>query len=324
MSNFSNYTTHQDYFLRTKGLLKHKSLILNLIKAMRPHLLVFSVFPLLSVIAYVGFFNGIAVSFVEVALLVLATLLAHISVFFYGDYYQYKTGESFVIGKENNNIIALGLVKPKLIRNLSAVLLFTAFCIGGVLVLNKPATISLFLFMGLFFAIAYVYSIKKNIFYLLGEFAIFLCFGPLLVNGGYFYFSNGFDINVFILGIIFGTVSFLVYQNNSIENIIYDDKAKKHSLVKTLGFDNGKKFIIGLEILIMCLLVAFMALVNGVQFAVVASPVVYFLYSPFIRGIKNLASPLSSKVLDLKMDMVKLQVITTVLVIGSVVIADVW
>jgi 1,4-dihydroxy-2-naphthoate polyprenyltransferase len=146
----------------------------------------------------------------------------------------------------------------------------------------------------------------------MGELVIFILFGPLLVVGSYYLFSESFSFESLILSFIPGGLIFAVIICNEIPDAETDKKAGKNNLIVILGKEKGK--------ILYAAGVLFSAIFLGICIARGALPAIsavsaifYFIPVKVLRIMRNNADNTSSMT-----EAGKLTVITHLLVTATI------
>jgi len=80
----------------------------------------------------------------------------------------------------------------------------------------------------------------------LGEFGVFLLWGPLMVLGSYYVQRQSFSPSALLVSVPFGALVALVLLANNIRDIETDDRSRIKTLPVLIGQKNGLKLFIGL------------------------------------------------------------------------------
>ena len=185
-------------------------------------------------------------------LTIIGTLIAHLAINVFNDYFDVKDGtdeanaEYFQQVSGGSRAIELGLISLPGTKKLAVILTIFALLIAGVILsLVDPANFSSVilitlsgLFLGYFYTARPLRLVARRG---LGEIAIFLSFGPLLTLGtGFAMFEGAFleeshFLNCLLMGIPMGFLTTNILLINEFPDMISDAKTGKNHLVVTFG-----------------------------------------------------------------------------------------
>ena len=192
------------------------------------------------------------VSWALFGLTVLGTLIAHLAINVFNDYFDYKDGtdeentEYFQQVSGGSRSIELGLISLNGTKKLAIILTLIALVVAGsILYFVNPANSSgviqmavAGLFLGYFYTARPLRLVARRG---LGEIAIFLSFGPLLTLGAGFAMYDGVFsesihfLNCLLLGIPLGLLTTNILLINEFPDMNSDAKTGKNHLVVTFG-----------------------------------------------------------------------------------------
>ncbi len=188
--------------------------------------------------------------------------------------------------------------KPHEILAFSGILFFLSLIIG--FFFSIKVSYIIFLFGAIGFLIAFSYSgIPFHFKYkALGEFPIFLVWGPFMVGGSYLVQRGNLPLKVLLISIPFGILVSLVLFANNLRDIDYD----KRQGIKTIGVILGKKaglnlylFFIILSYVSLILLVIFKILSPFALLVFLSLPKAYKLYKQFIVRVPEGADAITAQ-----------------------------
>lgn len=134
-----------------------------------------------------------------------------------------------------SRVIQENLLKPQDLLKAGIALLTLGTIIGLVLSILRGWPVFILGVIGVFLAVGYVQPHINLSAKGLGELAVFLGFGPLLVSGAYYVQAKHFDKASLLAGLIMGILAMLVLWINEIPDFEADDKTGKKNLVVRLG-----------------------------------------------------------------------------------------
>lgn len=195
------------------------------------------------------------------ALLTIGLLFAHATNNLLNDYTDYKRGVD-----ENNYFrtqyglqpVQDGLMSTRQLLTYAAVTGLIALAAGIPLVIQGGTLALLLLLAGAFFVLFYTYPLK----YIgLGEIAVVLVWGPLMIGGGYYVITGQWDWNVIIASLPYALGPTLVIFGKHIDKLEQDKAKNIHTLPVILG-DAAARYL-GLAILaLQYLLVIYLVLIG--------------------------------------------------------------
>jgi len=98
---------------------------------------------------------------------------------------------------------------------------------------------------GFVIVLSWIYSVSpiRLSYHKVGEIAIFILFGPVLVMGGYFIQTGIFpDLKAFLLSVPFGFFTTAILFANEVPDFADDNKVGKNTLVSVIGADKSFLF----------------------------------------------------------------------------------
>lgn len=124
----------------------------------------------------------------------------------------------------------------------------------------------------------------------LGEFSVFIMWGPLMVEGAYFVQRQAFSVQAFWVSLPFGTLVALVLLANNIRDVRYDSERGIRTIPILLGQRKGRVLYLSL-VAIAYLSVVLMALVGMLPswslIVLLSLPLAYRLFVELIKTIPN-------------------------------------
>jgi 1,4-dihydroxy-2-naphthoate octaprenyltransferase len=221
-------------------------------------------------------------------ILIIGLVLAHAANNLFNDYTDYIRGvdvQNYFRTMYGPQPLADGLLNKKQHLRYFAITGVLAIVCGGYLLLVKRGDPLIWLFIGLgaFFVLFYTWPLK---YIAMGELAVFLVWGPLMIGGGYYVLSSQWSWNVvwasmpYVLGVT--TVIF----GKHIDKINVDKAKKIHTLPVIIGEKRARIFMIGMMVLpylIVLILVVIKYFTPIMLLVVMAIPTFTKLYPQFIK-----------------------------------------
>jgi 1,4-dihydroxy-2-naphthoate octaprenyltransferase len=314
--NVGSASEQVTFEIRAVSGIQRPSLVKTTVQLMRLPSLVFSVSPMMAVLFYcrahgIEIHSGIAISsFVGI-------LLFHVAVNLLNDYGDHMKGQDRLRPHGGSRAIQNGWVRAKTLRSTAWVLLGLAFLCGlpPVILHFQPV----FIAAGLAFLVALEFAFQRFRLKARGwaEFLAFLLTGPLLTGGYAWAISGTASLREFFLGAIFGSISLLFYHSANFENIMSDSQAGAVTWATRAGFDASKTFYRFVTVLVVvCSLTYVFYFERDLRFVPVLLAQILFIFPLWVR-VRNLASPLSSGLVGLRSESVRLCLITLMALVGG-------
>jgi 1,4-dihydroxy-2-naphthoate octaprenyltransferase len=138
-----------------------------------------------------------------------------------------------------SRVIQYGLLPPPAILSLSTASYGGGILIGLYLTITRGLPIRLIGFAGLLVSYGYTAPPLRWAYRGLGELAVGIGFGPLLVLGSYFVQTQSFSLEAFLGSIPVGLLVMLILYVNEIPDRTWDDEAGKKTLVARMREDSA-------------------------------------------------------------------------------------
>ncbi len=213
--------------------------------------------------AIAGLLAAIAGSFVfwKWLLLALGLILAHATNNLLNDYTDFKRGvdkDNYFRTQYGPQPLQSGLMSERELLTYAAITGLLALAAGLPLVLLNGWVAWALLAVGIIFVLFYTWPLK----YIgLGEIAVVLIWGPLMVGGGYFVITGQWDWNVIIASLPYALGPTTVLFGKHIDKLDQDKAKGIHTLPVILGEKVARHTVLGMMAL-MYLLVGYLVLVG--------------------------------------------------------------
>jgi 1,4-dihydroxy-2-naphthoate polyprenyltransferase len=150
-----------------------------------------------------------------------------------------------------------GLLTMRQVLVYAAVTGLIALLAGGYLVYLRGALGLILLGLGAFFVLFYTWPLK----YIgLGELAVLVVWGPLMIGGGYFVITGVWDWNVVLAGLPYALGATTVIFGKHIDKCAADKEKRIHTLPVLLGERNARYAAIGMMALQYALVIYLVAI----------------------------------------------------------------
>lgn len=204
-------------------------------QAIRPFSFSASVTPIiLSAMIVLAYYEGYVYWFLLPAIL-LGGLFFHISTNLISEYFDYKKTVDRKDTFGSSRVVVDGLLAPREVLFGGLIALAVGFLIGLTLVYYHGLPI---LIMGLIGVIGvYFYTAGPISFkYIaLGDLAVFVMFGPLLVIGSYYGLTGTYSANALLISIPIGFLVVAILHANNTRDILHDSQANIKTIAMLIG-----------------------------------------------------------------------------------------
>ncbi len=168
-------------------------------------------------------------------LLTLGLIMAHATNNLLNDYTDYKRGvdeDNYYRSQYGPQCLVHGLMTTRQLLSYAAVSGFIALAAGMGLILLQGGLTWILLALGTFFVLFYTWPLK----YIgLGEFAVLIVWGPLMIGGGYYVITGIWEWNVIIASLPYALGVTGVIFGKHIDKFEMDRERKIHTLPVILG-----------------------------------------------------------------------------------------
>lgn len=258
----------------------------------RSELMGLSVFPLL--IAFLYFQSlGATVSLLQVVLATLSLLCIHVSVFSLNDYFDHLKGGDRMSLSSGSQVIQKGWLRAKTVFKVSIVFMVLACVFSFPLILSKlPDLLILSLVVA---ASAIGFSVfGKGFKYLgVGEFFIFICFGPLIFYGVSLLVGTDFDLNAILMSSALAWMVVLYQQVKNFQNIYIDSHLNIGTFISRLGFDRSKKVLFAQCLIVVAISASLLVFLGSMAWAVTGVIFGSVFVLTFLNTLRKIDSPMS-------------------------------
>jgi 1,4-dihydroxy-2-naphthoate polyprenyltransferase len=209
------------------------------------------------------------------------------------DYFDYKSGvdrPGAPTTLYRPHPLVQGLISPQAVLWVSAGLYAIAAIIGLALIALKGAGLLWFILLGAIASFFYTAGPIKYKYLALGELAVFLMWGPVIVGGTYFVQRGSLSPDAVLISVPFGLLVALVLLANNLRDIDYDRSAGIATLGTLLGQQKTRVLYQGLILLAYlatALLIALKILSPWGLLVFFSAPVAFRLIRTLQREIPN-------------------------------------
>jgi 1,4-dihydroxy-2-naphthoate octaprenyltransferase len=209
------------------------------------------------------------------------------------DYFDYKSGvdrPGAPTTLYRPHPLVQGLISPRAVLWVSAGLYAIAAIIGLALLALKGAGLLWFILVGAIASFFYTAGPVKYKYLALGELAVFLMWGPVIVGGTYFVQRGSLSPDAVLISVPFGLLVALVLLANNLRDIDYDRSAGIATLGTLLGQQKTRVLYQGLILLAylaIALLIALKILSPWGLLVFFSAPVAFRLIRTLQREIPN-------------------------------------
>ncbi len=214
------------------------------------------------------------------ALLAFGLVMAHAANNLINDLTDYSRGvdeDNYFRAKYGPQPLTHGFMTVGQSRMYAAVTLAIGLAVGTYFIVTVGLPAAYLLLAGLFFLLLYTFPLK----YIgLGELAVLIVWGPLMIGGGYFVITEAWDWNVLIAGLPYALGVTGVIFGKHIDKIEDDREKKIHTLPVVIGERASRVILVTMTIL---------------QYALIVFLVITRFFTP-ARLVVLVAIPLSVKV----------------------------
>lgn len=198
--------------------------------------------------AFAGIFayRAGAFEFLPWLLVALGLLLAHATNNLLNDYTDFNRGvdqDNYYRAQYGPQPLVHGLLTKKQLLTYAAVTGLLAAACGVALIFMRGGLTLALMGLGVFFVLFYTWPLK---YIALGEIAVLIVWGPLMIGGGYYVISGAWDWNVVIAGLPYALGVTGVIFGKHIDKYEVDKAKKIHTLPVLLGEKLSRYTVVGM------------------------------------------------------------------------------
>jgi len=183
------------------------------------------------------------------ALTLLGMVIVHAATNLLNDYFDVQAGvdrSDVSTAQYRPHPLLEGKLAPRQVLFVSWVLYALAAAIGAYLIATRGWAVLWLALVGGLASVLYTAPPLKYKYVGLGEFSVFLMWGPLMVEGAYFVQAQTLSWDAFWISLPFGALVALVLLANNIRDIEHDQRQPIRTLAIALGRINALRLYIGL------------------------------------------------------------------------------
>lgn len=211
------------------------------------------------------------------------------------DYLDHMKGLDRVLGESGSRAIQNGWMTAAQVKSLSNLFLGLALLCAFPLIVAYPEilfVVAVALAVGLWAQFQKQNSFKYQIG---GELAIFLLLGPLLTLGAQMAMGGNFDLQVVLLGALWGWAVLFVVHLRNFRHILPSLQAGFSNTVNWLGFDKARRLLAVWWGFLVVFNFAYYFEYADVLEGTIISTFLVVASIPFVKQLKSLASPVGSE-----------------------------
>lgn len=182
-------------------------------------------------------------------LLVVGLVMAHAANNLLNDFTDYIKGvdqDNYYRSQYGPQPLVHGLMSKKELLAYAAVTGLIALAAGAVLVVASGTLGLILLGLGVFFVLFYTYPLK---YIALGEIAVLIVWGPLMIGGGYYVITGEWDWNIVIASLPYALGVTGVIFGKHIDKYEMDKSRRIHTLPVLLGDRLSRSTVVGMLVL---------------------------------------------------------------------------
>jgi 1,4-dihydroxy-2-naphthoate octaprenyltransferase len=182
-------------------------------------------------------------------LMTFGLIMAHAANNLLNDYTDYTRGvdqDNYYRAQYGPQPLVHGLMTKRQLLAYAAVTGLIALACGAILVYARGGLTLLLLGLGAFFVLFYTWPLK---YIALGEVAVLIVWGPLMIGGGYYVITGNWDWNVVIAGLPYALGVTGVIFGKHIDKFEMDKDRRIHTLPVLLGEKTSRVIVVGMLVL---------------------------------------------------------------------------
>jgi 1,4-dihydroxy-2-naphthoate octaprenyltransferase len=182
-------------------------------------------------------------------LVTLGLIMAHATNNLLNDYTDYSRGvdqDNYYRAQYGPQPLVHGLLTKRQLLTYAVVTGLIAVACGAILVYARGGLTLLLMGLGAFFVLFYTWPLK---YIALGEIAVLIVWGPLMIGGGYYVITGAWDWNVVIAGLPYALGVTGVIFGKHIDKLEMDKAKHIHTLPVLLGEKASRYTVLGMLVL---------------------------------------------------------------------------
>ncbi len=194
-------------------------------------------------------------------LVALGLVLAHATNNLFNDFTDYVRGvdqNNYYRAQYGPQPLVHGLMSKKELLTYDAFTGLIALVCGLILIWYRGGYTTLFLALGMFFVLFYTWPLK---YVALGEIAVLIVWGPLMIGGGYYVLSGQWDWNVVLASLPYALGVTTVIFGKHIDKCEADRAKRIYTLPVLIGEKAGRVTVVAMFVL-QYLMVTYLALIG--------------------------------------------------------------
>lgn len=227
-------------------------------------------------------------------LMTIGLIMAHATNNLLNDYTDYVRGvdhDNYFRAQYGPQPLEHGLMTKRQLLTYAAVTGLIALACGASLIYLRGGLTLLLLGLGAFFVLFYTYPLK---YFAMGEIAVLIVWGPLMIAGGYYVVTGVWDWNVVMASLPYALGVTTVIFGKHIDKFKSDKEKHIYTLPVLLGERLARQFVIGMTVL-QYLLVIYLVITGFFSpvllVVLLALPTFYRYFWPIYRKEKPEARP---------------------------------
>lgn len=210
------------------------------LRATRPFSFTASIIPVLIATAIAFSNENLTISWALFPVVLFGAVLFHIGANMVSDYYDYKFGVDTEHTYGGSGVLVEKLLEPRQVL-LGGLLAFAlGFLLGLILVFVRGYEVLLMGLGGLICGLFYTVTRKGWKYIALGDLAVFIAFGPLLVIGSHFSLTGTYDWNTFLISLPIGLLVVAILHANNTRDIFNDSLVKIKTVPILIGLKGSQ------------------------------------------------------------------------------------
>jgi len=178
-------------------------------------------------------------SWALLAVTAICALLLHAGTNVLSDYFDFKKGVDTDYSFGSSKVISEKLLTPKEVLIEAIVIFSAAVLLSLILIAYRGWPIVALGVIGLLAGVFYGWGPSYK-YIALGDLAVFVMFGPLMVLGSFYVQAQHFSVTAFILSLPAGFLVAAILVGNNIRDIKHDSEARVKTVANLLGPDKAK------------------------------------------------------------------------------------